>query len=167
VGRDKRFTGDDLIDVEVTRDIARLRRVRRGAKESQSAKRKQQSDDLSRGPSKAMSRKAARKGPTHRLAPEDAPAEAVERIAGRRAVAIAPGDVVVSREPIPNVNANPLTRETQWRFRVCIEGTVGSSQFFTNFTHAASRGEQLATVRRARLVFVEDDIPSLLADYRG
>ena len=50
---DKRFTGDDFLhDAEVTRDIARLRRVRRDAKQSQSAKRKQQSDDTSHGPSK-------------------------------------------------------------------------------------------------------------------
>ena len=113
-----------------------------------------------------MARKVARTGPPHRLAPEDAPAEAMERIAGRRALSIDPGDVVLSREPIPRVNTNPLTRETQWRFRVCVQGTPNSSQFFTSFTHAASRGEELAIAKRTRLVLVEDDIPSLLADYR-
>jgi hypothetical protein len=113
-----------------------------------------------------MARKVPRKSPPHRLAPRDAPAEAVERIAGRRAVTIARGDVVVSREPLPKVNTSPMTRETQWRFRVCIQGIQSSSQFFTSFTHAASRGEELATIRRARLLFVEDEIPSLLADYR-
>ena len=113
-----------------------------------------------------MPRKVARKGPPHRLAPEDAPAEAVERIAGRRALAIDRGDVVVSREPLPKVNPRPLTQQPQWRFRVCIQGVPRSSQFFTSFTHAASHGEELATAKRTRLVFVEDDIPSLLADYR-
>ena len=113
-----------------------------------------------------MPRKVARKRPPHRLAPGDAPAEAVERIVGRRALLIAPGDVVVSREPLPKVNPRPLTQQPQWRFRVCIQGVPRSSLFFTSFTHAASRGEELATTRHTRLVFVEDDIPSLLADYR-
>jgi hypothetical protein len=113
-----------------------------------------------------MPRKVVRKGPPHRLGTEDAPAEAVERIAGRRALVTARGDVVVSREPLPKVNPHPLTQQPQWRFRVCIQGVPGSSQFFTSFTHAASRAEELATAKRTRLVFVEDDIPSLLADYR-
>ena len=113
-----------------------------------------------------MPRKVARKGPPHRLAPHDAPAEAVERIAGRRALLIARGDVVVSREPLPKVNPRPLTQHPQWRFRVCIQGVPRSSQFFTSFTHAASHGEELATAKHTRLVLVEDDIPSLLADYR-
>ena len=113
-----------------------------------------------------MARKTAPKGPPHRLAPEDAPAEAVERIAGRRALTIARGDVVLSREPLPKVNPRPLTDEPQWRFRVCVQGVPNSSQFFTSFTHAASRAEELATTKRTRLVLVEDDIPTLLADYR-
>ena len=113
-----------------------------------------------------MARKTARKGPPHRLAPEDVPAEAVERIAGRRALTIARGDVVLSREPLPKVNPSPLTDEPQWRFRVCVQGVPSSSQFFTSFAHAASRAEDLATTKRTRLVLVEDDIPTLLADYR-
>ena len=112
-----------------------------------------------------MRRKVARKGPPHRLAPGDAPAAAVERVAGRRSLLIARGDVVVSRER-PKVNPRPLTQQSQWRFRVSIQGVSRSSQFFTSFTHAASHGEELATTKRTRLVFVEDDIPSLLADYR-
>ena len=114
-----------------------------------------------------MPRKVGPNGPPHRLAPQDAPAEAVERIAGRRALTIARGDVVVSREPLPKVNPHPLTDEPQWRFRVCIQGVQNSSsQFFTSFTHAASRAEELATTKRTRLLLVEDDIPTLLADYR-
>jgi hypothetical protein len=113
-----------------------------------------------------MARKVARKGPLHRLAPEDAPDEAVERIAGRRALTTIRGDVVISRELLPRVNTNPLTTEPQWRFRVCIQGVAASSQFFTSFTHAASHAEELATVKRTRLLLVEDEIPSLLADYR-
>ena len=90
----------------------------------------------------------------------------MERIAGRHVLLIARGDVVVSREPLPKVNPRPLTQQPQWRFRVCIQGVPRSSQFFTSFTHAASHGEELATTKHTRLVFVEDDIPSLLADYR-
>ena len=90
----------------------------------------------------------------------------MERIAGRRALAIDRGDVVVSREPLPQVNTNPVSRAPQWRFRVCIQGVPGSSQFFTSFTHAVSRAEELASAKRTRLVFVEDEIPSLRADYR-
>ena len=48
-----------------------------------------------------MPREPPPKNPPHRLAPGDAPAEAVERIAGRRALTVARGDVVVSREPFP------------------------------------------------------------------
>ena len=113
-----------------------------------------------------MARKVGRNESAHRLAPADAPAEAVERSAGRRAITIARGDVVLSRELLPKVNTNPLTREPQWRFRVCIHWVPDSSQFFTSFAHAASRAEELATGKRRRLMFVEDDIPSLLADYR-
>ena len=45
---DKRFTGDDIFDAEVNRDIARLRRERREAEQSQRPKRHQQSDKASR-----------------------------------------------------------------------------------------------------------------------
>jgi hypothetical protein len=113
-----------------------------------------------------MVRKARRKAPPHRLSPQDAPAEAIERIAGRKQLFIARGDVVISRELLPKVNTNPLSREPQWRFRVSIEGVHDRSQFFTSFTHAALRGEELATSKRTRLLFVEDEIPLLLADYR-
>jgi hypothetical protein len=113
-----------------------------------------------------MPRKTGPKGPPHRVPPQDAPAEAVERIAGRKQLVIDRGDVVVSREPLPKVNTNPLSREQQWRFRVCIQGVRQSTQFFTSFAPAASRADELATEKRARLLLVEDDIPMLLADYR-
>ena len=40
----KRFTGDDIVDTEIIRDIARLRRERREAEQSQRPKRNQQGD---------------------------------------------------------------------------------------------------------------------------
>ena len=42
---DKRFTGDDIVDTEIVRDIARLRRERREAEQSQRPKPNQQSDN--------------------------------------------------------------------------------------------------------------------------
>ena len=40
----KSFTGDDIVDTEIIREIARLRRERREAEQSQRPKRNQQSD---------------------------------------------------------------------------------------------------------------------------
>ena len=65
------------------------------------------------------------------------------------------------------MNRRPLTQQPQWRFRVCIQGEHGRSLFFSSFTHAASPGDELATAKRTRFLLVEDDIPTLLADYRG
>jgi len=48
---DKRFTGDDIFDAEVDRDIARLRRERREAEQSQRPKRNQQNNKASRATS--------------------------------------------------------------------------------------------------------------------
>jgi hypothetical protein len=105
--------------------------------------------------------------PSDRLAPTDVPAEAVERIAGRRGLTILRGDVVLSHERLPRVNPASRIDEPQWRFRVCIDGTRDSSELFTSFPRAASRADEIAAARRTRLIFVEDDLPSLLADYRG
>ena len=44
----KRFTGDDIVDTELIRDIARLRRERREAEQSQRPKHNQQSNKASR-----------------------------------------------------------------------------------------------------------------------
>jgi hypothetical protein len=54
---DKRFTGDELVDAEMNREIARLRHERRGAA-SQSAKRNSKADDTSHGISNQRARKA-------------------------------------------------------------------------------------------------------------
>ena len=76
------------------------------------------------------------------------------------------GDIALMREPLPRVNPRPLSTEPQWRYRVCIEGERGSSQFFTSFAPAAARAEEMAAQRSARLLFVEDGVVSLLANYR-
>ena len=54
---DKGFAGDELVDAEMNREIARLRHERRGAA-SQSAKRNSKADDTSHGISKPRARKA-------------------------------------------------------------------------------------------------------------
>ena len=48
---DKRFTGDDILDTEIIREIARLRRERRETEQSQRPKRNQQSNKTSRATS--------------------------------------------------------------------------------------------------------------------
>jgi hypothetical protein len=59
-----------------------------------------------------------------------------------------------------------MSTEPQWRYRVCVEGERNSSQFFTSFATAAGRAEELSAQRSARLMFIEDDVVSLLADHR-
>ena len=99
-----------------------------------------------------------------RQAPADAPSDAIERVSPR--LRVQRGDIVLIRELLPRVNPRPMSREPQWRYRVCVEGERGSSQFFTSFATAAARAEDLSAERSARLMFVEDDVVSLLADRR-
>jgi hypothetical protein len=102
-----------------------------------------------------------------RIPPTDAPADAIERITRRKHLQLVPGDVVVSREQVPRVNTNPISLETQWRYRVSIHTDPwGESQVFFGFVHAAAAAEQLGTELKTRVMYLEDDVPSLLADYR-
>jgi hypothetical protein len=101
-----------------------------------------------------------------RTPPSESPSEAVERLLPRWQLRLLPGDVVVAREPIPKVNPRPLSKEPQWRYRVSVHPEPQLGQTFTMFLHAASRAEELAVSRRTRIMFVEDDVPALLADYR-
>ena len=84
----------------------------------------------------------------------------------RRQLRLLPGDVVVKREPLPRVNPRPMSAEPQWRYRVSLHDESGTSQYFDGFVHAATRAEQLASDLRRRIMFVEDDVASMLADYR-
>lgn len=104
--------------------------------------------------------------PPRRIPPSESPAEAVERLAPRKVLRLLSGDVVVARELIPRVNPNPMSREPQWRYRVGVHGQPSPRQTFLTFLHAASRAEELAVSLRSRIMFVEDDVPSLLADHR-
>lgn len=105
-------------------------------------------------------------GLPRRTPPSESPSEAIERLVPRKVLQLLPGDVVVARELIPRVNTNPISREPQWRYRVGLHGVAHPGPTFTSFLHAATRAEELAVERRARIMFLEDDVPSLLADYR-
>ena len=76
-------------------------------------------------------------------------------------------DVVVARERVPRVNPNPMSRLPQWHYRVSIHADPACERrVFHGFMHAAAAADQLAADLRSRVIFVEDGILSLLADYR-
>jgi len=55
----------------------------------------------------------------------------------------------------------------QWRFRVSLHQDPRSqSQAFIGFVHGAAAADQLGAELRTRVMFVEDEIPSLLTDSR-
>jgi hypothetical protein len=89
----------------------------------------------------------------------------MERVARRRRVQLQDGDVVILREPVPSLRKDPTN---QWRFRLSLHPATGTDgRVFNTFQHAAGEGEGLASHRQARLIYVEDDAPSLLNDYRA
>jgi hypothetical protein len=98
---------------------------------------------------------------TRRISPQDAPAEAVERVARLR---ITPehGDVVVVREP-----AGWSTGASMWRYSLKIQGSQDDARKFARYDSAAIEGEQIAQRRERRLLYVEDGTVTLLMDYRG
>jgi hypothetical protein len=90
--------------------------------------------------------------------------DVLERVVLRRHVKVAIGDVVITRERLPSLN--PLTTlATPWRFCVRLFPDLQGSGY-TAFQNAASAAEQLAAQRYARVVYVEDGTPTVLADYR-
>ena len=101
---------------------------------------------------------------TSRIPPAAALPDAVERIISRRQFQIETGDVVIERERTPRLSPNTLTL-TPWRYRVFIFGHE-SVVTFISFQHAASEAEHMAAGRNARVVYVEDEMATLLADYR-
>lgn len=104
----------------------------------------------------------------HRIPPTDAPADAIERLLPRKALQLVAGDVIVARERVPRVNTNPISPLPQWRYRVSVHNDPRSqSQVFTGFVHAAAAADQLGAALKARVMFIEDEIPSLLTDYRS
>jgi hypothetical protein len=49
---------------------------------------------------------------------------------------------------------------------VLVSPEPGGGLVFTSFPPAALEAEQMAAQRRSRVVYVENDLPTLLADYR-
>jgi hypothetical protein len=100
-----------------------------------------------------------------RIAPAADTAETLERLVSRRQLRVEEGDVVIAREPLPRLQS--AATDAQWWFRVGVYPPGNSDErVFTSFHHAALHAEQLASQRAARLLFIEDRVPTLLNDYR-
>lgn len=104
------------------------------------------------------------KGVPERIAPDDALPDVLERVVLRRQVQVELGDVVVTRERVPRLNPH-ATIALPWRYRVAVYPEP-AGHTYTSFQHAASAAEDLATGRHARVIYLETDQPTLLADYR-
>lgn len=103
--------------------------------------------------------------PPDRIPPVDDPVGAIERLVPRKQLRVERDDVVIARELMPRLQ--PSATGYRWWFRVSVYLSADvDSRVFTSFHHAASHGEQLASQRHARLLFIEDAAPTLLNDYR-
>ena len=99
-----------------------------------------------------------------RISPADALPDVVERLVSRRQYRADDGDVLIIRERVPRLN--PRAQFPQpWRYRVTVRGTI-EQHTFTSFPHAASEAEHVASTRNARVVYIEDGVPTVLGDYR-
>jgi hypothetical protein len=106
---------------------------------------------------------ARKKRPSHRIAPQADPVEAIQRIvSSSRQLIISDGDVRIDRTH--GVRATAIGAH----YEVCIVGVSGSTERFATFERAAVRGEDLARTRRVRLFYRDspDDPPYLLRDNR-
>ena len=99
-----------------------------------------------------------------RIAPDDALPDVLERVLLRRQVQVEVGDVVITRERVPRLNPRATVAQP-WRYRVAVYPEP-AGHTYTSFQHAASAAEDLATGRSARVMYLETDLPTLLADYR-
>jgi hypothetical protein len=99
-----------------------------------------------------------------RIRPTEALPDIVERIVPRRRVHAEDRDVVITRERVPRLNPHAMFA-VPWRYCVRIypdpHGTA-----FTSFQNAASEAEHYATLHHSRVLYVEDESPTVLADYR-
>jgi hypothetical protein len=89
----------------------------------------------------------------------------VERLVSRRQFFPEDGDVLITRERVPSVNPHAQF-SAPWRYRVTVRGHDRDQHTFNSFQHAASEAEQIASKGKARIVYIEDDTPSVLGDYR-
>ena len=102
-------------------------------------------------------------GPS-RISPDDALPDVLERVVQRRQLRVEISDVLVVREREPRLNPY-ANASLQWRFRVRVASEPGGTTY-TSFQHAASAAKQLADDRRARVIYLEGEVPTLLADHR-
>jgi hypothetical protein len=100
-----------------------------------------------------------------RIRPADAASEAVERV-GPRKLSLEPGDAVIVRERVPRLTQSGASEPPLWRYRVLFYKETRDGQVFNSFQHAASAAAQMASSHARRLMYVEDDVPSLLANHR-
>jgi hypothetical protein len=97
--------------------------------------------------------------------PQDDPSETLQRVIPKRQIQVQNGDVVVRRERFPRLNPSAIALPP-YRFLVLIHPSATASHTFSGFQHAATEAEQLAARRRARVIYIEDEAPIVLADYR-
>ena len=101
-----------------------------------------------------------------RIPPSEAEAEALERIAAKRQLQVRHGDVLIVRELVPRVSVPKLVTERQWRFRVYVYPDRSEGHTFNSFQHAASEAEHMGVQTNSRVIYIEDDVPGLMNDYR-
>ena len=75
------------------------------------------------------------------------------------------GDVLIARERLPRLDPHS-SLSPQWRYRVTVFGRPKEAHTFTSFPHAASAAEQLASTHQVRVIYAEDGLHTVLADYR-
>jgi hypothetical protein len=101
-----------------------------------------------------------------RIPPAQAEADALERVAPKRPVTVAAGDILIVRERVPRVNQK-ATLLPSWRYRVQVFAEpTKDRRVFNSFQYAAFEAEHMATSLHARVIYVEENIPIVVADYR-
>lgn len=100
--------------------------------------------------------------PPQRVSPTQAPAEALERVRGRRALVPELGDILIVRE-----SAGSPGSIGSWRYCLRVEPGEEPIRYFSRYAAAAMEGEQLAVTRKVRLFYNEDASCVLLMDYRS
>ena len=112
-----------------------------------------------------MTTPRGRRPPSQPVRPQDDPTETIERLVPKRQIHISHDDVLVVREVTPRLNPDALV-PPPFRYRVRHNGEDAIGLVFTSFQHAASEADSVASRLDTRVIYVEDDIPYVLADYR-
>jgi hypothetical protein len=97
--------------------------------------------------------------------PQDDPNETLQRVIPKRQIQVQDGDVVVRRERLPRLNPYAIA-PPPYRYLVMVYPGVTPIHTYSGFQHAATEAEQMAARGRARVIYIEDDVPTVLADHR-